>query len=76
MGCAQKWYADKKGLATGVIGGAVRRGAHGAGGVVHRAVGHPGLLWALGVLLGLVCGGASLLLQNPEKRPRPQSSRA
>ena len=23
--CAQKWYADRKGLATGVIGGAVRR---------------------------------------------------
>ena len=23
MSCAQKWYADNKGLATGVIGGAV-----------------------------------------------------
>ena len=28
MSCAQKWYADRKGLATGVIGGAV--GASGA----------------------------------------------
>lgn len=72
MGCAQKWYADKKGLATGVIGVAV-----GLSGVALTLLvrffnglwGIRGCFWALAVLLGLVCGGASLVLQNPEKSP-------
>ena len=51
--CAQKWYADRKGLATGVIGGAVGLSgaflAHGSAGILGRA-GHPG------GLLGTGCG--------------------
>lgn len=72
MGCAQKWYADKKGLATGVIGVAV--GLSGAALTVlvkwfTGLWGIRGCFWALGALLGLVCGGASLLLQNPPPKP-------
>lgn len=76
MGCAQKWYADKKGLATGVIGVAV--GLSGAALTVlvkwfTELWGIRGCFWALGALLGLVCGGASLLLQNPEETPAAQT---
>ncbi|WP_058962673.1 MFS transporter [Allofournierella massiliensis] len=72
MGCAQKWYADRKGLATGVIGVAV--GLSGAALTLlvkwfTGLWGIRGCFWALGALLGLVCGGASLVLQNPEKTP-------
>lgn len=72
MGCAQKWYAEKKGLATGVIGVAV--GLSGAALTVlvkwfTGLWGIRGCFWALGALLGLVCGGASLLLQNPPPKP-------
>ena len=40
--CAQKWYAEKKGLATGVIGGAgaFRRCAHLPGALFYLAGGH------------------------------------
>ena len=68
MTCAQKWYQGRKGLAAGVIGGAV--GA--SGGVLTLLVryftrlwGIRGCFWALGGLLALVCGGGSLLLLEP-----------
>ena len=77
MGCAQKWYAQKKGLATGVIGVAV--GLSGAALTVlvkwfTGLWGIRGCFWALGALLGLVCGGASLLLQNPPSKPAGQEN--
>lgn len=77
MGCAQKWYADKKGLATGVIGVAV--GLSGAALTVlvkwfTGLWGIRGCFWALGALLGIVCGGASLLLQNPPPKPAGQEN--
>lgn len=77
MGCAQKWYAKKKGLATGVIGVAV--GLSGAALTVlvkwfTGLWGIRGCFWALGALLGLVCGGASLLLQNPPSKPAGQEN--
>lgn len=77
MGCAQKWYAEKKGLATGVIGVAV--GLSGAALTVlvkwfTGLWGIRGCFWALGALLGLVCGGASLLLQNPPSKPAGQEN--
>lgn len=69
MSCAQKWYADKKGLATGVIGGAV--GLSGAaltalGRFAIHTWGIRGAFAALGILMGLVCGGASILLEDPQ----------
>ena len=77
MGCAQKWYAQKKGLATGVIGVAV--GLSGAALTVlvkwfTGLWGIRGCFWALGALLGIVCGGASLLLQNPPPKPAGQEN--
>lgn len=78
MGCAQKWYADKKGLATGVIGGAV--GFSGAAlsffvGRVSGAFGIRVCFWALGGLLAAVCGLGAALLQDPAApaAPAPQS---
>ena len=69
MSCAQKWYADKKGLATGVIGGAV-----GISGAVltwlgRRLIGLWGIrgaFCALGAGMLAVCGAACVLLENPE----------
>ena len=70
--CAQKWYADRKGLATGVIGGAV--GLSGAFLTVFvRTVvrgfwvvqGIRGAFWALGAVTLPVCLVGSLLLQDP-----------
>ncbi|WP_367924187.1 MFS transporter [uncultured Ruthenibacterium sp.] len=69
MSCAQKWYADKKGLATGVIGGAV-----GISGAVLTALGRwligmwgiRGAFCALGAGMLAVCGAACLLLENPK----------
>ena len=68
MSCAQKWYRDRKGLATGVIGGAV--GFSGAFLTlfvrwVNGNWGMPAAFWGLGGLMLLVCGGGSLLLKNP-----------
>ena len=58
--CAQKWYAGRKGLATGVIGG---------------AVGLRGAFWALGAITLPVCLAGSLLLQDPpESRQNQQGS--
>ncbi|MGN0662049.1 MAG: MFS transporter [Faecalibacterium sp.] len=70
--CAQKWYQDRKGLATGVIGGAVGlsgafltlfvRGALAGFGPVQ---GIRGAFWALGALSLPVCLAGSALLADP-----------
>ena len=70
--CAQKWYAGRKGLATGVIGGAVglsgafltvfvRTAGKGFGPVQ----GIRGAFWALGALTLPVCLAGSALLADP-----------
>lgn len=77
--CAQKWYKDRKGLATGVIGGAVGlsgafltvfvRGALRGFGPVR---GIRGAFWALGALTLPVClAGSALLEDPPAEKPRP-----
>lgn len=81
MSCAQKWYAEKKGLATGVIGGAV-----GLSGAVLTFLGrffitHWGIrtaFWALGLLMLAVCGLTCILLEDPaesaqSKTPQKQT---
>lgn len=72
MACAQKWYKDKKGWATGVTG--VAMGLSGAFFTVFvRTVGG---LWgiracfaALGAVMLAVCGAGAAILQDP---PQPQ----
>ena len=72
-GFAQKWYADRKGLATGVIGGAV-----GASGAVLTFLGRfligtwsiRTAFWVLGLLMLAVCGAGAAILENPEQPPR------
>ena len=78
--CAQKWYRDRKGLATGVIGGAVglsgafltcfvRAALDGFGPVQ----GIRGAFWALGALTLPVClAGSALLVDPPPEKPRPE----
>src|SRR5699024_10939092 len=68
LACAQKWYRDRKGWATGVTGVAMGlsgafftlfvRGVGGRWGI--RAC-----FAALGLLMLLVCGGGAVLLQDP-----------
>lgn len=83
MSCAQKWYADRKGLATGVIGGAV--GASGAVLTVcgRFLIGRWGIrtaFWVLGLTMLLVCGAGAAILQDPQEtssqsggaKPKPQ----
>ena len=77
--CAQKWYKGRKGLATGVIGGAVglsgafltvfvRTALQGFGPVQ----GIRGAFWALGALTLPVClVGSALLTDPPPEKPRP-----
>ena len=77
--CAQKWYKGRKGLATGVIGGAVglsgafltvfvRMALRGFGPVQ----GIRGAFWALGALTLPVClVGSALLTDPPPEKPRP-----
>ena len=76
--CAQKWYAGRKGLATGVIGGAVglsgafltlfvRAALRGFGPVQ----GIRGAFWALGAITLPVCLAGSLLLQDPPELAEP-----
>ena len=67
--CAQKWYADRKGLATGVIGGAV--GLSGAFLTVF-VQGIRGAFWALGAVTLPVCLVGSLLLQDPPQTGQTQ----
>ena len=78
--CAQKWYAGRKGLATGVIGGAVglsgafltffvRAALRGFGPVQ----GIRGAFWALGALTLPVClVGSALLTDPPPAMPQPE----
>ena len=78
--CAQKWYAGRKGLATGVIGGAVglsgafltvfvRAALNGFGPVQ----GIRGAFWALGALTLPVClVGSALLTDPPPAKPKPE----
>ncbi|MEG0177934.1 MAG: MFS transporter [Oscillospiraceae bacterium] len=69
MSTAQKWYADKKGLATGIVGGAV--GASGAvlticGRFLIDNVGIRWTLFILGCVMLVVCGIGAAILQNPK----------
>ena len=77
--CAQKWYKGRKGLATGVIGGAVglsgafltvfvRTALRGFGPVQ----GIRGAFWALGAITLPVCLAGSLLLQDPPQDAEKQ----
>lgn len=76
MSCAQKWFQDRKGLVTGMIGGAVGL----SGGFLTLWVRLVGGKWGMRVCLGalggvmlLVCTAASCLLVNPPPPPqRPQ----
>lgn len=72
MSCAQKWYADRKGLATGVIGGAV--GASGAaltlaGRFLIGTWGVRTAFWVLGLLMLAVCGAGAAILEDPDTPP-------
>lgn len=72
MSCAQKWYAGRKGLATGVIGGAV--GASGAVLTVcgRFLIGRWGIRAAfctLGIVMLLVCGAGAAILEDPQTPP-------
>ena len=77
--CAQKWYADRKGLATGVIGGAVGLSGAFLTVFVRTAVrgfwvvqGIRGAFWALGAVNLPVCLVGSLLLQDPPQTGQTQ----
>ena len=68
LACAQKWYQDKKGWATGVAG--VAMGLSGA--FFTLFVKGIGGRWgirvcfaALGVVMLIVCGAGALILENP-----------
>ena len=79
--CAQKWYAGRKGLATGVIGGAVglsgafltvfvRTALKGFGPVQ----GIRGAFWALGALTLPVCLAGSAVLTDPPQKMQPKAA--
>ena len=77
--CAQKWYADRKGMATGVIGGAVGLSGAFLTVFVRTAVrgfwvvqGIRGAFWALGTVTLPVCLVGSLLLQDPPQTGQTQ----
>ena len=79
--CAQKWYADRKGLATGVIGGAVGLSGAFLTVFVRTAVrgfwivqGIRGAFWALGAVTLPVCLVGSLLLQDPPQTGQTQKT--
>ena len=80
--CAQKWYAGRKGLATGVIGGAVglsgafltlfvRAALRGFGPVQ----GIRGAFWALGALTLPVCLAGSAVLSDPSQKKQQPSGK-
>lgn len=74
MGCAQKWYSDKKGLATGVIGGAVGFSGATLTFLVRWLTGRWGIracFWALGAAMLAVCAAGSALLEDPETAAAP-----
>ncbi len=70
MSCAQKWYVDKKGFATGVIGGAA-----GLSGAVLTFLGTwlidkfdiRTAFFVIGTIMAVVCGAACTVLENPSK---------
>lgn len=71
LACAQKWYASRKGLATGVSGAAM--GLSGAFltvfvGFVEKRWGMRVCFAALGVVVLAVCAASAAVLQNP---PQP-----
>ena len=78
--CAQKWYAGRKGLATGVIGGAVGLSGAFLTGFVRTALkgfgpvqGIRGAFWALGALTLPVClVGSALLTDPPPAKQKPE----
>lgn len=78
--CAQKWYAGRKGLATGVIGGAVGLSGAFLTGFVRTALkgfgpvqGIRGAFWALGALTLPVClVGSALLTDPPLAKQKPE----
>lgn len=77
--CAQKWYAQRKGLATGVIGGAVGLSGAFLTFFVRSAVkgfwvvqGIRGAFCALAVLTAPVCLVGGLLLTDPPEQKTPQ----
>ena len=77
--CAQKWYAGRKGLATGVIGGAVGLSGAFLTVFVRTAVrgfgivqGIRGAFWALGAVTLPICLVGSLLLQDPPQNAEKQ----
>lgn len=79
--CAQKWYAGRKGLATGVIGGAVGLSGAFLTVFVHAALkgfgpvqGIRGAFWALGAITLPVCLAGSMVLSDPpqDKRQKVQ----
>ena len=77
--CAQKWYAGRKGLATGVIGGAVGLSGAFLTVFVRTAVrgfgivqGIRGAFWALGAVTLPICLVGSLLLQDPPQAAEKQ----
>ena len=77
--CAQKWYAGRKGLATGVIGGAVGLSGAFLTVFVRTAVkgfgivqGIRGAFWALGAVTLPICLVGSLLLQDPPQAAKKQ----
>ena len=79
--CAQKWYKGRKGLATGVIGGAVGLSGAFLTVFVRTAVrgfwvvqGIRGAFWALGAVTLPVCLVGSLLLQDPPQTGQTQKS--
>lgn len=82
--CAQKWYADRKGLATGVIGGAVGLSGAFLTFFVRLSIrgfwivqGIRGAFWALGAITLPICVAGSLLLTDPpQKKKQPASSGA
>ena len=72
LACAQKWYADRKGLATGVTGAAMGlSGAfltlfvRGIGG----KFGMRACFGALGAVILTVCGAGAAVLKNPPPKP-------
>lgn len=74
MSCAQKWYADKKGLATGVIGASV--GLSGAAltllaRFLQKSFGLKGCFVGFAVCFALFCGSACLLLFDPPQTKQP-----
>ncbi len=70
MSCAQKWYSDKKGFATGIIGIAV--GLSGAILTLFVKIlsqyGNIRLTFiALGIIIIFVCGFSCVFLENPKQ---------